>query len=562
MDAITQKSINLKNFVSQYSTESFAGFFAYFIRQESPFGEGGGINQFKSRLKDLTYLIALNAFSENKGYEIFKLDNKLVEKLAKDVEEIKTAYEGVQEYSVNYLLHTMAFQNYFHNGTLSYINQDLEKIRRVFSPYDAAIEEHFGINVDTAIEIYKHTELIFKIRFESVMAYAKTKEFEQFLKDINSKKYSFEEGLEKLPQAVQDGFLRFSDNTYESFLFTNEDLYLSFEKQKVDKFLALFSCSPSPRNYLYYTDQNPLEETPILKLGENKYLHIYQRQIAIAIYNRFHSFLLKEEKYFDKIRKYRDNELEKKVSEIFKDFFKKESHVYENYYVLKNHEQDLLITWKGFAFIIEIKASKMREPLRDVEKAIVKIKDDFKKSIQYGYKQCKRVEDLFKEGEPFNILNADNKILHTVNPKKYHTVFSIIVTLERWGALQSNLDLLLEKEKEDSFPWSVYIDDLEIALMSFKRLYRNHIGNFVSYLKARMKLHGRSYTIDELDICAEYFMDTPNFIKNTNQTNMTIMYSPKNQNYFDDLYHHGLLKFKEEVIPTPFTLKLNNHKKS
>jgi len=560
MDAITQKSINLKNFVSEYSTESFAGFFAYFIRQGSPFEEGRAIDQFESKLKDLFYLIALNAFSENKGNKRFELDNKLVNKLAKDIKPIKTEYENVENSSLSHVLHTMAFQNYFHNGTLSYVQQDIEKIRRVFLHFDKAIEEHFGFNVETAIEIYKHTELIFKIRFESMMAYAKTTEFKQFRENINNNKYSIEKDFDKLTEGVQQGYLRFIENPYSSFLFTNEDLYLSFEKEKVDAFLKLFSSTPSPRNYLYYTDPNPLEEAPILKVGDNKYLHIYQRQIVIAIYNRFYSFLMNEEKYFDKIRKHRDKQLEKKVTEMFEEFFKKDFHIYKNYYVVNNYEQDLLIISKGIAFIIEIKASKMREPLRDVEKGVLKIRNDFKSSIQYGYKQCKRVEDLFKEGTTFNVLDKKNKILHTINPQKYHAVFSIIVTLERWGALQSNLDLLLEKEKEDNFPWAVYIDDLEITLMAFKKLFRNHIGNFVSFLKERRKLHGRSYTIDELDICAEYLMDTPKFIKNANLTEAFMMYSPKNQNFFDDLYNHGILKFKEEVIPTPFTLKLQTQK--
>ena len=75
--------------------------------------------------------------------------------------------------------------------------------------------------------------------------------------------------------------------------------------------------------------------------------------------------------------------------------------VFENYYVIDDHEQDLLILYKRNAIIVEIKASKLREPFRDIDKAIKRLKSDFENSIQYGFDQCKRVEDFFYSDEVF-----------------------------------------------------------------------------------------------------------------------------------------------------------------
>lgn len=46
----------------------------------------------------------------------------------------------------------------------------------------------------------------------------------------------------------------------------------------------------------------------------------------------------------------------------------------ENYRITSNTEQYLLVLWKGFAFIIEVKASKLHKPFINIEKAIEIIK--------------------------------------------------------------------------------------------------------------------------------------------------------------------------------------------
>jgi len=324
-----------------------------------------------------------------------------------------------------------------------------------------------------------------------------------------------------------------------------------FEKEKVDKFLKVFSSEISHRNdFNFYTDLNPLEIAPILQVADNKYLHICQKQIPIAVYRFLYNHILQVDKnHFDKIRKHRERSLESKVKNIFRNFFpKSESYFYENYYIQNNFEQDLLILNKGTALIIETKASKLREPFRNIEKAIVRLKEDFKDSIQYGYDQCQRVEKYFQAGKKFTIRDKNQNALFTVNPRKYHSVFSIVVTLERFGSLQTDLNLLLERKNNQNFPWSVYIDDLETFLLSITKVMSNPQGKFCHFLRQRQLLHGRVYSIDELDICGYYLNSPEKFNSIVSRSDSMAFFSPEMQGIFDDIYYAGGLCFKEQPI--------------
>lgn len=250
----------------------------------------------------------------------------------------------------------------------------------------------------------------------------------------------------------------------------------------------------------------------------------------------------------EKVKKHRDNSLEEKVTAIFKSFFPTHgAFFYENYYAVSGYEQDLLILYKGHAFIIETKASKLREPFRDIEKAIVRLKSDFKDSIQAGYDQCKRVEDCFAKGQKFPVSDERGNVQYVIDPHKYHSVFCIIVTLERFGSLQTDLNLLLSKRDSAENPWSVYIDDLETFLLSLTTIMRESQAKFTQFLKQRRLLHGRSYAIDELDICGAYINDPEKFNKDVQKKERFIYYMPDQQAIFDNLYYQGGLPFKEKA---------------
>ncbi len=458
------------------------------------------------------------------------------------------------DYTRESVIHEMAVRNHFDNGVLSYVEQDLEKIRRVFLPFEEKIVQDFGLDINFLIDICKEIELISIIRRKHTMEFMYTKEFRDFNNNVRNKKMSFSESFDLLPEKIKDAFHLFNSKPYAYLMLSANDLYHSFEKEKVDRFLELVSIKPLPNSSIrYYTAESPFETTPILKLSDGNYLSLYGKQLPISIYKLLYSHLFNDGDYNVKLRTHRENTLEEKVSEIFKLFFHVSiSRFCENYYVIDGFEQDLLILYKGNAIIIEVKASKLREPFRNVDKAIERLKTDFKNSIQYGFDQCKRVEDFFYSDSVFNLKNDRKKILETINPSEIQNVFSIVVTLERFGCLQTDLGLLLEKEDDVDYPWCVYIDDLEVFLKALKLNSKNHINRFLDFLDYRRQIHERMYSIDELDVCACYLQNPNNFKKFVETDDLFLTFSPYEQGDFDKLYWAGKLKFKEKALPDDY----------
>ncbi|MGJ1538197.1 hypothetical protein ACR784_24570 [Sphingobacterium multivorum] len=438
---IENKIDELQELVSQYDTESFAGFFAFFIKRHPDPAAQIDLNKFESKLKDFLYLIGLNAFSDKRGNEKFEFPQNNLGILVDKLNDIKgfNNPKKVNDYTKESVIHEMAVRNHFDNGVLSYVEQDLEKIRRVFTPFEDKIIQDFGLDINFLIEVCKEIELISMIRRKHTMEFMHTDEFVEFSERVQSKKMGFSEAFDLLPENIQEAFHSFHSKTYAYLMLKAEDLYHSFETEKVDKFLALFSREPLPdASIRYYTAESPFELAPLLRFSNGQYLSLYGKQLPISIYKLFYAHLISDQKYNSKLRKHREKNLEHKVTDIFKYFFpKQEAFFYEKNFIEKNYEQDLLIIFKGTVIIVETKAAKLREPFRDVDKAIIRLKDDFKDSIQYGFEQCKRVEDYFFDDNPFDITDEKGKILYKVNPNKIKNIYSIVVTLERFGSLQT-----------------------------------------------------------------------------------------------------------------------------
>lgn len=163
-----------------------------------------------------------------------------------------------------------------------------------------------------------------------------------------------------------------------------------------------------------------------------------------------------------------------------------------------------------------------------------------------------RVEDSFYDDKAFEITNEKGKVLYKINPNKIKNVFSIVVTLERFGSLQTDLGLLLQKDDDIDFPWCVYIDDLEVFLLALKQNISNPQSQFLNFLKLRREMHSRIYSIDELDVCATYLQSPKKFKMYSEAKDTHLTFSPYEQGDFDKLYWANKLRFKENALPDDF----------
>ncbi|MBX9889181.1 MAG: hypothetical protein K2Y30_14735 [Flavobacteriaceae bacterium] len=553
---IENKINKLQELVSKYDTESFAGFFAFFMKNHPDPAAEIDLNKFKSKLKDFLYLIALNAFSEKRGTEKFEFSQIELGILADKLNDIKgyNNTKKISDYTKESGIHEMAIRNHFDNGVLSYVEQDLEKLRRIFTPFEDKIVKDFGLDINFLIEICKEIELISMIRRKHTIKFMHTTEFMEFNERVQTEKMGFSEAFDLLPDDIQQAFYVFNSKTYTHLMLKAEDLYFSLEATKVDKFLLLFAREPMPdASIRYYTAESPFELTPFLKFPDGNYLSLFGKQLPISIYKLLYSHLFNDQNYNSKLRKHREKNLEHKVTDIFKNFFpQKETFFYENYFIEKNYEQDILIIFKGTVIIIETKASKLREPFRDTEKAITRLKNDFKHSIQYGFEQCKRVEDYFFDDNNFEIKDEKGRVLYNINPKKIKNIYSIVVTLERFGSLQTDLSLMLQKDDNIDYPWSIYIDDLEIFLLALKQNIKSPVSQFLNFLNLRREMHGQMYAIDELDVCATYLQSPLKFKEYSEAKDTFLTFSPYEQGDFDKLYWANQLRFKEKALPDEF----------
>lgn len=471
------------------------------------------------------------------------IDSYLGDIYSKDLNEIKDERHKI-------LIHEMAFKDYFQNGILNYREQELNKVIRLFYPYQDKIKERLGIDLKSLIDICQYSEEDYRKKSIQSKSFAFKNEFAEFIRNSYNgaiPQNEFFGELSHLPENILNDFFNFYERPHNCQLFTKKDYYEMFEESDVDVFCELFSI-PISDDYdiLFYSQLNPLDAKPIIKINDTEYLNVYQKQLSTALYNLLYKTLTTTGKEREQLSLRRGKViLESHTQEIFEKFFRKSKRlkVFSNYYVNGNpEEKDLLIIANGNAFVIECKSSRNREPRRDLNQAFQRIKSDFNDCIQKGYEQCYQVEQLILNCPKISIQSTNS--VQELETSYIKDVFSIVVTSERFATIQSDLGLLLKRQtEEDIYPWSISIDDLEIFLKTLSLESNNPSKRFSEFLEYRELLNERLFARDELDVCAMYLNNPLNFKKICESTGY-IVTDPLFQRYFDELYFCKKLKFK------------------
>lgn len=511
---LNQKSIELKNFVSQFETSMFLGDISsliQFIRFDNPVKSLQGLS---SPQRQLFYLAALNVTSTINPEAPLKdrySDEDFVH-MKKLLVEIEEGYEQFffpkpedivdEEWKMKRVVAMPTFLSYFNEGLLNYEEQIVERIQEYFAPFNQEINNHFGLSVSDFIEIYDFVDQVpNNFLKDKINKKEGQQSWEEFGDEMKIKNIPPWEWQDYLPQHFQDIFGWMHDHG-KMQRYSKQSLIDNFGIEKADAFLDTLTCKRQETDFLYYTEKNIIQSKPIFNIDDSNFQIIETHQLIQAIYNTLFEFCISHPNLRDKFYSTRGKKLEDKTEQVFQRFFKGKAFVHKGYFTQEKHEQDLLFLYEGLALIIEAKASKRDEPMREPDKAYPLIVSNFKETIQKGYDQAYRVKSKFINGNILQIFRDEKLQNHVIDirTKNYHKAISIIVTLERFGQIQTDLSTMLEIYDDDEFPWSICIDDLEVFLLQLEKSGKRKT-DLVEFLNLREQLHSKLITGDELEVC-------------------------------------------------------------
>lgn len=544
-DKLEEKINSLKEILSEIDTENLIGLVATEFgitvdTSESIFKK----TQLSSPFKQYLYLIGLLLSTKDKG--ISTKEKPPMEKIKTILNEITDAYaelflpvEG-QEVDERWLesrkISMPVFLNYFNTNSLTYEEQVIDRIRDWFTPFDKYIQEQMGISIDELLRIFTFIRDNLQNRFDklSILQRKADEEREQFFDYMRRKNISLE-------QATKERNVPHTIKLVEELQLVHhikvEDLKDEFGEEVTIAFVGLFSMVRQERNFFYYTESNPFEVSPIWKKSEELLFVPLYKQIIHAIQIQLTS-LLENSEHKARFYKNRDNKSEDKTLEILKKLFKDSATYYTSVFEndTSQNEHDLLIEYGETVFVVEVKASKVKAPFRDPDKAYTRIKRDFKSDggIQKGYDQGLNLKNLILENEVTTLYNSKGNELVRLEKDKIKQIFIIVVTAEDMGILSTNLSYLLEKPEEEPYAWACNLYDLETALDGI--IYKQGtISTLIQYLHEREEYHEYLIASDELEILG-YFLENGSLESLNANKNKMVGFSPDLSTVFDDIY--------------------------
>ncbi len=568
-DKLEKKINSLKDILSEIDTENLIGLVA------TEFGVTVDISesifkktQLNSPFKQYLYLIGLLLSTQDKKISTKKEPS--MEKIKNNLNDITDLYTEIffpiegQEVDERWLesrkISMPVFLNYFNTNSLTYEEQDIDRIRNWFTPFNKYIQEQTGITVDELIRIFTFIRDNLQKRFDEiqVLHFKMFEEREQFLHYMKKKKVSFEQARKELhlPYTIKWG-----EELQLVHHIKVEDLKDEFGEEVTKSFVKLFSMIREERNFFYYTEPNPFESSPIWrKSDELLFVPIY-KQIIHAIQLQLTS-LLEDSEHKARFYKNRDNKSEDKTLEIFKKLFKDSATYYTS--VFENdksqNEHDILIKYKETLFIVEVKASKVKAPFRDPDKAYNRIKRDFKSDggIQKGYDQGLNLKNLILQNQETVLYDSKGNELVKIEKENINKIFIIVVTAEDLGILSTNLSYLLEKPEEEPYAWACNLYDLETALDGI--IYKQGtISTFIQYLQEREEYHENLVASDELEILG-YFLENGSLNSLYVDEKTMVGFHPDFSTIFDEIYFEkrGITR----IHPSPELKQNKNNSKA
>ena len=430
-----------------------------------------------------------------------------------------------------------AFTSYFDTGILRYEEQTINLLKELYTPFDAELKSLTSLCIDDYINFFHFIQEAFKESLEApqkiheeIQAFMNT--LNPYAKDSQKKFLEFSSGdiREKYQEAVN------AINTV-----SKTDIISHFGEEKGTTLINTFSLKRQKRDFMYYNKSNPFTCRPLCWIDDVHLFIVHPNFLLSAIYNYVTDIIENPQNFFaDRYKKVKANIVENLFLKQLKDILGEKA-IYHSQVCEERgtKEHDILVEFEGYIIIAEVKASKVREPFFNPEKAYTRIYDHFHSDSGIGgaYEQAIILKKVLENDntitlyenktQPFVINNTENK-----------RIIPLVLTLNQFGSLAINTSQLLEKDNKQPYPWVCNLHDLENIIEINKYLNKTTL-DFIKYLNWRIDNHIHIYSSDELDILEYFYLDNKIIAKNDNGD---LIVMPNGSNIMDKIYFekHGI----------------------
>ena len=434
-----------------------------------------------------------------------------------------------------------AFASYFETGILRYDEQTIKLIDVLYSPFDLELESLTGLVTKDYITFY---QLVFN-EFQNAISSLEnvTREINNLLDSVNFNAFEAQKIYDRSIAFKQDSASLNLENALDNLNSIKvSKVYEVFGKEKGKILLDTFGLYRKNRDFSYYNEKNPFAEHPLCWIDEGKKLFIVHPKFLLnAIYELITEVLENpKNKFADKYKRVKAETVERQFLGYLKSIFGEEATYHTNVCEERGtKEHDILVEFRDYILIAEVKASKVREPFFNPQKAYKRIYDNFHSDSGIGgaYSQAIALKKLIERQE--DIVLYENKInkFHIENTSK-KTILPLVLTLNQFGSLAVNTSLILNKEADEPYPWICNWHDFENIIEVLKYLQKG-AQDFLNYLVWRIDNHPNFISCDELDILEEYFLDA-RVIEKVKSNRITFV--PKGSSLIDKIYFekHGI----------------------
>jgi len=556
-DELLKAIKELKQLTSTISLESLINFISM---RQFEFNHGKSTT-LSSPFQQGTYLLGLAAsqeeptnpteFNDHLDKKISKLLNRIFSFYTLNYFDVDKNNENDKQTK---LVVMSAFIHYFFTSKTLNSHQIKEWIFFWFKDYSTILQENYKFSVEDLLSFSTLLEDEIQNNFDERKKEIQLLDLyrQRFLEKCDEDIANFPLEMQRIKDdsELQGKMKNFFENSLKVFSVPISKISDKFESEKLDNILNVFSLKRGDaEEIIYLTDKNPIQFKSLF-IDKDRIYYVANNSFFIAIINFLENFLYKEVKSAQKNIQNRDKKLESKTTELFKRLCSSNAEFYESAFQNANstNEHDLVIYDNGVLLIVEAKASPPKEPMRDAEKAFIKIRDHFKSSagLQKAFDQANSLKNRVLDDQKLTLFTKKGKLLIEIPLVEIKVIHTICVTRDDFGALGCNLNYLLDKQEGESYPWVIDIANLDSIVQAWDHLELNY-SDFYEFLSQRNQLHNKVISMDELEYVGAYLKYQGGLKGFISAKADYIPLTMKNADIFDEIYFKTLADKKYEL---------------